>query len=1083
MKKLNSLRKVLQFFETGHGNSGFGKSTPGSLSNLHLDRRSDPVILHARTGVVPLSAETGWGFNPHPNEANLSFRPALMVALANLSKSIKVLLLSILFLLFSAPAFGQYYFGKNKIQYTNFEWQVLTTDHFHVYFYPEEREIAEIAANYAEESYRFLENKFNHHIKKMIPLVIYSSPNYFEQTNVIPTLLPENVAGFTELFKGRMVIPFDGSYFGFRRVIRHELVHAFVMQKIPYVMKSHRRYNYTGLPLWFEEGLAEHWSREWGTEADMMMRDLVISGRFIRFEDISQVYGSYLMYKIGESFLNFLEREYGDDKIGMIFENYWKGRSFDEVFEITLGKSLKQIWGEWEYFLKKKYFPQIKDSDLPNKVSTQLTFDGINIMPEPLSLEGEGWIVFKSNKLGYSTISLMSPKGEKRKLVTLVKGERSPQFESLHLMKSKIEVCPKGKIAFVSKSNENDVLYVYDVKARKIQSKDGFTNLTGLSSPTWSPDGKKIAFIGVTKEGYSDLYSYDFQTGLLEQLTQDLYEEKDPRWSADGRYIAFSSDRGTFGKDGFLNLFLLDVSENKIQPLTLGPHHDLSCDWSPDGKGLVFSSDRNGAYNLYFLPFGFAPFGSVFDSEVAQTRGEPQGRRQGGDSSTSLTVPEQFGSLTAPSRIEGQSRRELVEPPSSQNPLEGKNSFQAIQLTDLITGAFDPSFSPDGKTIYFSAYQGYNFQIYRMAFQDSLSKTMDFSYDTSLIAPNPQRFWQPEKIGGVHQRGVAKYKKQFSFDIAQSVISYDAVYGTVGGFQTALTDMLGNHQYFFLVGNSAQSKDEFLSSFNFGLTYLNKSHRINYGLGFFHLKDEYYEEYYGYYDERQYGGFAFASYPLSKFKRVEASLFLRESDREYSPTNRRKAFLSTNYISLILDTSIWDFVGPIDGHRFNLTLGLTMNVKGSELYNKLILFDFRKYLRLKKSSCFAIRTMGFSSSGKEPQRLYLGGSWSLRGYDRRAFYGRHLVLINNELRFPLIDNLSIGFPIGRFSFQAIRGALFFDAGNAWDDDFERLFGSFGLGARVSLGGFIVLRFDVSKTTDFKKIERGSDFDFFFGWSF
>jgi Tol biopolymer transport system component len=954
------------------------------------------------------------------------------LGLCNLSKSINLLLLTLFFLSFSAPALGQYYFGKNKVQYTDFAWQILTTDHFHVYFYPEEKEVAEIAANYAEESYRFLENKFNHHLDKKLPLVIYSSPNYFEQTNVIPTLLPENVGGFTELFKGRMVIPFDGSYFRFRRVIRHEMVHAFIMHKLPYVMTAHKRYNFAGLPLWFEEGLAEHWSKEWDSEADMMMRDLVISGKFIRFGDIYQVYGSYLMYKIGESFLDFVEREYGDDKIGMLFENYWKGNSFSEVFQITFHKSPGEVWTEWEYSLKKKYFPQIKESDLPDRIFPQLTFDGINIKPEPVSLEGKEWVVFKSNKLGYSSICLMSPEGEKKKFVTLVKGERSPKFESLHFMQSKIEVSPEGKIAFVSKSNENDVLYTYDVKSRKVQKKASFDSLTGLSSPTWSPGAKKVAFVGVTKEGYSDLYSYDFQTKLLDRLTCDLYEEKDPSWSPDGRYIAFSSDRGAFGKDGFLNLFLLDLSENEIKPLTFGPYHDLSCDWSFDGRGLVFSSDRNGAYDLYFL---------------------------------SLDSLKDFSKNGA--------------------------FFHPIQLTDLITGAFDPSFSSDGKSLYFSAYERYSFQIHKMDFstesrfakEDSLKNTVRFSIDTNLIASNPQEVWRPEKIGGAHQRGVAKYKKQFSFDIAQSVISYDAMYGTVGGFQTAFTDMLGNHQYFFLVGNSARSKNEFLSSFNFGLTYLNKTHRFNYGVGFYHLKDEYYEEYYGYYDERQYGGLAFASYPLSKFKRVEASFFLRESDREYSPENKRKAFLFTNYVSLILDTSIWDFVGPIDGTRFNLTLGLTMDLKRSEFYNKLVLFDLRKYLRLKKNSCFAIRAMGFSSVGKEPQRLYLGGSWSLRGYDRTAFYGQHLVLINNELRFPLIDNLSIGFPIGKLSFQAIRGALFFDAGNAWDDDFERLFGSFGIGARVSLGWIVVLRFDVSKRTDFKKIERGTVFDFFFGWSF
>ena len=127
--------------------------------------------------------------------------------------------------------------------------------------------------------------------------------------------------------------------------------------------------------------------------------------------------------------------------------------------------------------------------------------------------------------------------------------------------------------------------------------------------------------------------------------------------------------------------------------------------------------------------------------------------------------------------------------------------------------------------------------------------------------------------------------------------------------------------------------------------------------------------------------------------------------------------------------------------------------------------------------------MGFSSSGKEPQKLYLGGSWSLRGYDRQAFYGRHVILLNNELRYPLIDNLSIGFPFGKISLQGIRGALFFDAGDAWENKFDQLHGSFGVGARISLGYVVVLRLDVSRRTDFNKINSNTDFDFFFGWNF
>ena len=174
------------------------------------------------------------------------------------SRFTAALVILLLFVL-SIPAAAQYYFGQNKIQYTDFEWQVLTTEHFNIYFYPEEKEIAETAAYLAEESYTYLQEKFNHTVEDRVPFIVYSSPAFFEQTNVIPGILPENVAGFTEYFKQRVVIPFNGTYADFAHVIRHELVHVFTMQKLAHVAKMHRRTNIATPPLWFMEGLAEYW--------------------------------------------------------------------------------------------------------------------------------------------------------------------------------------------------------------------------------------------------------------------------------------------------------------------------------------------------------------------------------------------------------------------------------------------------------------------------------------------------------------------------------------------------------------------------------------------------------------------------------------------------------------------------------------------------------------------------------------------------------------------------------------------------------------------------------------------------------
>jgi outer membrane protein assembly factor BamA len=93
------------------------------------------------------------------------------------------------------------------------------------------------------------------------------------------------------------------------------------------------------------------------------------------------------------------------------------------------------------------------------------------------------------------------------------------------------------------------------------------------------------------------------------------------------------------------------------------------------------------------------------------------------------------------------------------------------------------------------------------------------------------------------------------------------------------------------------------------------------------------------------------------------------------------------------------------------------------------------------------------------------------------------VFTSHELRFPFIDYLNLKFPFGGLGFRAIRGALFLDAGNAWNDEWNGLIGSTGVGVRLNLGGFLVLRLDVGKTTDFKKLSKGLFTQFFFGWDF
>src|SRR3989304_5654382 len=185
-----------------------------------------------------------------------------------------------------------YYFGRNKVQYTDFDWQILRTAHFDIYYYPEMKSLAEQGASFAEESFKLLESKFNHTVLNRIPLIFYSSHLHFQQTNTTPGFIPEGVGGFFEFLKGRVVIPADGSTAQFKHVIRHELVHVFMHSKVNRVMVDRRLPQDRLPPLWFTEGLAEFWSTEWDTQAEMVLRDAVLNNYIVPLDNMEKIYGS-----------------------------------------------------------------------------------------------------------------------------------------------------------------------------------------------------------------------------------------------------------------------------------------------------------------------------------------------------------------------------------------------------------------------------------------------------------------------------------------------------------------------------------------------------------------------------------------------------------------------------------------------------------------------------------------------------------------------------------------------------------------------------------------------------------------------
>lgn len=910
---------------------------------------------------------------------------------------------------------------------------MLKTEHFDIYYHPEMKDLAERGAYFAEEAYAELQEKFNINILNKIPLVFYSSHLYFQQTNTTPGLIPEGVGGFFEFIKGRVVIPFDGSIYQFKHVIKHELVHVFTLHKIQRVLKDRRQPSDRMPPLWFTEGLAEFWSTKWDNQAEMLLRDAVLNDYIVPLSEMDRIYGTFLMYKEGQNILEYIAEKYGEEKILLLLENFWKASSFEKVFELTIGKNYKQFDEEWLYHLKKKYYPLLKYNDPPSAVSKPIIVEGFNMKPVFHKDGDKKEIFFVGNITGYTNIYKVELKANAKPKV-VIEGERSDNLEAFHLFRTKIDI-KKDKLAFITKAGDHDAIHIYDLKDGKIVNTFQFNSLVMITSLSFSPDGNNLALTAIDKSGYSDIYIFNIQTKDLKKLTNDFYDDREVAWAPNGDKIAFISDRTNFGIDGKYNIFTYDVKNDKIEYLVYGNFSCASPSWSPDGKFLAFVADIDGTQNIWVI-----------------------------DLSQKKFVAEADGSLIS----------------------DGYESLEIKQITNLTTSAFDPVWTDDGRII-FVALENLKFQIRMIDYvKEKIEKpSLTLKIDLNEI---DKTHWDTPRIHGIQKVNVATYRGKYDLDIAQSQISTDPIFGTVGGAAIAISDLLGNERYYFLVYNTAQTRDEILKSFNIAISRVSLSKRTNFAYGIFHFAGRRYDltDPDLFYYEKAYGGYFALSYPISVFRRIEASIMLNRSDKAIIfGFGERKAMLLSNSLSYVFDNSLWSSTGPIDGKRFNITLAYTTDIQFSNVNYYTLIFDYRHYFRLSTRSAYAVRLTLFYNEGKEARRWFMGGSWDLRGYERWSIRGKKLWLVSQELRFPFIDKFDIKFPFGGIFIGSIRGALFFDTGNAWDNKYTETLGSFGFGIRFNIGGVLVLRYDVGKRIEnnLSRIQKSFFHQFFFGWDF
>jgi Tol biopolymer transport system component len=990
------------------------------------------------------------------------------------------------------------YFGRNKVQYDHFNFEVLHTRHFDIHHYAKDKKVMNNIAILSERWYDYYHRLLNDTFQIPNPLVIYADHPDFQQTDVTPEFIDVGTGGFTEMLRQRLVMPLASSYAGTNHVLGHEMAHVFQYNLLRSVDSLNPRMLYN-VPLWMVEGMAEYLSigNKYSLTA-MWMRDAVLRDEIPTLEKMTTDF-KYNPYRYGHAAWAFIAGRWGDSIIPKLFLNTVR-YGLEEGVKSTLGISHDSLSTLWAASLKAAYQPVIASRLETGKnaqalLSYKRRAGEMNLAPS-VSPDGK-YIVFVSEKDLFSIDLFLADAKTGKVIRKLTGGASSPHHGTLNFIESSGSWSPDGKeFVYPVYSKGDQKLLIVNAKNGRKRKLLGFKDIGSIVNPTWSPDGKAIVFSG-TSFDQTDLYLYKIETQELVKLTDDTYSDLHPAWSPDGSMIAFVSDRTqkaaadeiTYGE---FSIFLFDVKKKSISSLPLfNEVRHINPQFSADGKSVFFISDVNGVSDIFRYELAGA--------QIFQVTNYQSGISGLTELSPAFSVSAKKGSMVFSVFENFQFNVYGLSAAKTEGVLVGK-------IADSLRAEFLPPF--ERKSSYVS-----DFNSGRITLSTRDTFFPQVKYKSKI---------KTDERGNVSVGGGAS---QFGMGLA-------------GGAQFLFSDLLERHVIYTGLQLNGKVKDV-----GGQVLYFNRRHRFQWGAFLSHtpfLSASVYDgveaintggaatlvPFTDYVVQRTYQDqFSFlTSYPVSQVNRFELNAgysfyyFTAERRRYYDPRYEiagsgqlaklnappgfRLAELSAAFVG---DNSFWGITEPLKGYRYRLEIG---QATGTFNYSTL-LADFRYYYRIKP---FTIGIRGLHS-GRYFQDAdasilapyFLGFEYFMRGYSAYSFkssecgegnddgscpafdrlVGSKLAVINAELRLPFTGPGRLALIRSRNLFSSM--SLFFDGGTTWTNatapslvfnpnpSLRSPVYSTGLSYRINFYNIMVMEFYLAYP--FQRPEKGWHFGF------
>jgi Tol biopolymer transport system component len=497
-------------------------------------------------------------------------------------------------------------FGQNRLQHTRFDWQFVRSENFDAYFYSGGRELAQFAARTAETRLGDIERIVDHRLSGRVEIICYNSLSDLKQGNFELSDQPINTGGVSQINENKLFLYFNGN----RKHLEQQIISGLSLVLINELLFGgniqERIQNATllSLPDWYINGLTGTIAGKWSVEHTNKLKDLLQKKKVKTLNRLV-----YLDEDLaGLSFWNYLVDKYGEELIPNMVYVTRLSRNYESALYYLTGQSMKQITNDWLKYYNGIFAKEDSLRTMPNdRFKIKKRHQPYLVPQMRVSPKGD-YLTLVTNKYGKYKVWNMDTKRGKMKKIH--RGGLKYNQREVDVSFPTLAWHPGGeKVSFIHEKKGKVLLTTIDLIAKKKQT-NWLVKFDKVVSMSYA-DNERLIVMSAIRKGQSDIYIYDTKTNRERQLTNDPFDDLQPRFVDGSTRIIFSSNRNTdslsfpapptLTPENNFDVYLLDIDGdgNRMKRLSYTPHINETEPIEYNNEYYAYLTDYNGIQNRY----------------------------------------------------------------------------------------------------------------------------------------------------------------------------------------------------------------------------------------------------------------------------------------------------------------------------------------------------------------------------------------------------------------------------------------------------------------------------------------------------